>query len=144
MSADLLQDVRHALRGWAQNPLFASVAIMMLALGIGANTAIFSLINSVILRTLPVRNPERFFSCSVMASQIALVTRVTPRHPLASMSSNSYGTITRLLPTWWRMSRWASTRSLSAPATCPRKPRARWRAAITSPAWVSARNAAAC
>jgi putative ABC transport system permease protein len=53
------QDVRYALRALAASPGFAAVAILSLALGIGANTAIFSLIDSVILKTLPVPHPEQ-------------------------------------------------------------------------------------
>ena len=53
------QDVRYALRGMRSSPGFAAVAILSLALGIGANTAIFSLINSVILKALPVSHPEQ-------------------------------------------------------------------------------------
>ena len=55
----LLHDVRYALRGLRRSPLFAVVAILSLALGIGANTAIFTLIDQVVLRTLPVKNPEQ-------------------------------------------------------------------------------------
>jgi predicted permease len=51
-------DLRLAVRGLLRNPLFASVAILSLALGIGANTAIFTLIDQVLLRKLPVRNPD--------------------------------------------------------------------------------------
>src|SRR5262245_40616790 len=54
-----LSDVRLALRGLRRSPLFASVAILSLALGIGANTAIFTLIDQILLRKLPVRNPEQ-------------------------------------------------------------------------------------
>jgi hypothetical protein len=51
-------DIRLALRGLRRNPLFATVAILSLALGIGANTAIFTLIDQMLLRKLPVKAPE--------------------------------------------------------------------------------------
>ncbi len=57
--ATILEDVRFALRTLRLNPVFASVAALSLALGIGANTAIFSLIDAVLLRALPVHEPER-------------------------------------------------------------------------------------
>jgi predicted permease len=54
----LTQDLRLAFRGLVRSPLFAGVAILSLALGIGANTAIFTLVDQLLLRQLPVRNPE--------------------------------------------------------------------------------------
>jgi len=54
----LLQDLRYGLRGMRRNPAFTAVAVLSLAFGIGANTAIFSLINAVILRSLPVHDPK--------------------------------------------------------------------------------------
>jgi predicted permease len=55
----LLQDIRYAVRALRTSPGFAAVAILSMALGIGANTAIFSLIDSVILKALPVSHPEQ-------------------------------------------------------------------------------------
>jgi predicted permease len=54
-----LQDIRYALRTLSRNPGFAATAILSLALGIGANTTIFSLIDALMLRMLPVRDPGR-------------------------------------------------------------------------------------
>src|SRR5579862_7071754 len=57
--AALLQDFLYSLRTLRKSPVFLAVAVLSLALGIGANTAIFTLINQLILQPLPVRNPEQ-------------------------------------------------------------------------------------
>ena len=72
----LLQDVRYAVRSMRRAPGFAAAAILTLALGIGANTAIFSLFDAVLLKSLPVREPGRLY-------YLAHGTGVTP-----SLSAN--------------------------------------------------------
>ena len=65
----LAADVRYALRALRGRPGFAVVAILSLGLGIGANTAIFSLINAVVLRTLPVERPEELMQVTMAGKE---------------------------------------------------------------------------
>jgi hypothetical protein len=61
-----MQDVRYAIRGLLQQPVFAAVSILTLALGIGATTAVFSVVYQVLLRPLPYPGAERLVSVSNM------------------------------------------------------------------------------
>lgn len=84
--SELRQDIGYGLRMLARSPGFTAVAILSLALGIGANTAIFTLIESVILRQLPVKNPGELMQFVVQ----------TPRRPQQSFPSPLYEALQRI------------------------------------------------
>src|SRR5438270_8081472 len=60
----LWQDLRFGIRTLLKNPSFTSISVLTLALGIGANTAMFSVLNGVLLRSLPYRDPNRIVQLS--------------------------------------------------------------------------------
>jgi putative ABC transport system permease protein len=73
---NFLQDVRYGLRQLRQRPGFTAVAVLTLVLGIGANTAVFSLVDTILLRPLPYRNPEGLVVVSETVPQMGGDTEI--------------------------------------------------------------------
>ncbi|MGH9401661.1 MAG: ABC transporter permease [Terriglobia bacterium] len=86
--AALFQDIKYALRILEKNPGFAAIAVIVLALGIGANTAIFSVVDAVVLRPLPIHQPGRVVAVHDQFTQLGL--------PSIGVSAPDFADISRM------------------------------------------------
>jgi predicted permease len=101
---DLVRDTRQALRGMARSPAFTAAAVLTLAIGIGANTAVWSVVDALILRTLPVHAPE----------EIHAVRKVGFEDDSYLMSYIRYQRLRRALPDTTALSAMSSQASMYA------------------------------
>jgi predicted permease len=81
---DILRDLRYGIRMLRNSPGFTSVALLSLALGIGANVAIFQLIDAVVLRALPVKDPAELVSVRVLSDNGGRTGQFTGRYPFVT------------------------------------------------------------
>ena len=74
----LLEDLKHALRVFRTSPVFAVTAVAAIALGIGTTTAIFSVVNAVVLKPVPFPEPDRIVQLQILRDGAAFGTSVSP------------------------------------------------------------------
>ncbi len=87
----LIQDLRHGVRGYLNTPAVAALAILTLALGIGANTAIFSVVNAVLFRPLPYHEPQRLARALWQWNKGETPGVTTTQYDFWSANSRSFG-----------------------------------------------------
>src|SRR5271167_3409529 len=92
------QDLRYTFRGLLRSPAFAATAIISLALGIGANTAIFSFVNAILLKRLPVPEPEHLvtFAQTYHGESSGVVWRMRTLDEMAKRTSAFSGIFGRM------------------------------------------------
>ena len=121
----LLQDIRYGVRGLLRNPGFAAVVVLTLALAIGMNTAVFSLVNAILVRPLPYPDPDRlvwlgnynrFFKAEMVASPdyvdwneqaasfAAMAAYGTAGHTLATAAGAGQFVLAGVTPGFWEIS----------------------------------------
>jgi putative ABC transport system permease protein len=95
---ELLQDLRFAARGLTLRPGFAAIAILTLALGIGATTAVFSVVDRVLFRSLPYPHDERLVSFGVKAPFEGLEFMLAPEYAVLRSQPGPFESMTSLTP----------------------------------------------
>src|SRR5258708_12620069 len=108
-----LGDIRYALRQFVRNPAFTAVAVVSLALGIGLNTAIFSVINAALLKLLPARDPNELVMLTDPGSSLLLDGLQTGVRKLLS-----YAEFVQLREAPTTMSNMPPSESLPHPTPC--------------------------
>lgn len=90
---DLMHDVRYAVRGLMRRPGFAVVAVFTLAIGIGANTAIFSAVDALLLRALPFNNPSRLSDIALTSTSGGPTQWSWPKFQVYRNAQRSYSSV---------------------------------------------------
>lgn len=99
----MFADLRFALRQLVKSPGFAAVAIVSLALGIGASTAIFSLVNAVLLRSLPVRGPEELVLFRYIDGPHGTMARAGENWAITDPATGRFSSTSFSIPMWERL-----------------------------------------
>src|SRR5208282_4646247 len=80
-------DLRYALRALGRNPGYAAIVILILAVGIGANTAMFSVVDGVLLRALPFYEPEHLYAVQEVVPKVA---KMFPELPVSALHAREW------------------------------------------------------
>ena len=94
----MLSDLRYALRTLGKNPAFSAIVVLILAIGIGANTAMFSIIDGILLRPLPFKDPERLYAVQEVAPKFAHLAPAFPVSPTYAITSPRFTFLPSVTP----------------------------------------------
>ncbi len=116
---NFIQDIRYALRTLAKSPGFAIVALLTLALGIGANTAIFSVVYGVMLAPLPYQDSSRLMVLNETTPMVGSVALSYPNFLDWRAQSHSYSQLAAVTQTEWNMSGGSQPETVQGEAVSP-------------------------